>query len=131
MLVVAPTSVVGTWASEAAKFVPDLVVRTLPHTHRRRGESVAEAVDGAHLVVTSYAVLRIDAAEFAEVGWRGVILDEAQFVKNDRSKTHQALRRLSTPFVLAVTGTPLENSLMDLWSLFALAAGRALSLIHI
>ncbi|MGO4130329.1 SNF2-related protein [Janibacter sp. RAF52] len=122
VLVVAPTSVVGTWASEAAKFVPDLVVRTLPHTHRRRGESVAEAVDGAHLVVTSYAVLRIDAAEFAEVGWRGVILDEAQFVKNDRSKTHQALRRLSAPFVLAVTGTPLENSLMDLWSLFALAA---------
>ena len=122
VLVVAPTSVVGTWASEAAKFVPGLVVRTLPQTHRRRGESVAEAVDGAHLVVTSYAVLRIDAAEFAEVGWRGVILDEAQFVKNDRSKTHQALRRLSTPFVLAVTGTPLENSLMDLWSLFALAA---------
>lgn len=122
VLVVAPTSVVGTWASEAAKFVPDLEVRALGQTHRRRGTTVTEAVEGAHLVVTSYAVLRIDAEQFAEVEWRGVILDEAQFVKNDRSKTHQALRRLSAPFVLAVTGTPLENSLMDLWSLFALAA---------
>lgn len=122
VLVVAPTSVVGTWASEAAKFVPDLDVRTLGSTHKRRGSTVRESVEGAHLVVTSYAVLRIDADQFTEVEWRGVILDEAQFVKNDRSKTHQALRGLSTPFVLAVTGTPLENSLMDLWSLFALAA---------
>ncbi|MDN5717255.1 MAG: DEAD/DEAH box helicase [Janibacter sp.] len=122
VLVVAPTSVVGTWASEAAKFVPDLEVCTLGSTHKRRGSSVVEAVEGAQLVVTSYAVLRIDAEQFTEVEWRGVILDEAQFVKNDRSKIHQALRGLSAPFVLAVTGTPLENSLMDLWSLFALAA---------
>ncbi|HIZ98994.1 MAG TPA: SWIM zinc finger family protein, partial [Candidatus Janibacter merdipullorum] len=122
VLVVAPTSVVTTWEGEAERFAPDLRVRTLPQTHRRRGATVAEAVDGAQLVITSYAVLRIDAEQFSEVGWRGVILDEAQLVKNDRSKTHQALRRLSAPFVLAVTGTPLENSLMDLWSLLALAA---------
>lgn len=122
VLVVAPTSVVPIWAAEAAKFVPDLSVRTLPSTHRRRGSTVAEAVAGAQLVVTSYAVLRIDGEQFAEVDWRGLVLDEAQTVKNDRSKTHQALRRLSAPFVLAVTGTPLENSLMDLWSLLALAA---------
>ncbi|MGO1166348.1 MAG: DEAD/DEAH box helicase [Janibacter sp.] len=122
VLVVAPTSVVGTWVSEAERFVPDLEVRTLGQTHRRRGTTVGEAVAGAHLVVTSYAVLRIDAEEFAEVPWRGVILDEAQFVKNSRAKSHQAVGRLSAPFVLAVTGTPLENSLMDLWSLLALAA---------
>lgn len=122
VLVVAPTSVVGTWASEAHTFVPDLEVRTLGRTSRTRGQDVAEAVAGAQLVVTSYAVLRIDADEFAAVDWRGVVIDEAQFVKNDRAKAHQAIRRLSTPFVLAVTGTPLENSLMDLWSLLALAA---------
>ena len=122
VLVVAPTSVVGTWVAEARTFVPDLDVRALTSTHRRRGSSVTEAVAGAQLVVTSYAVLRIDAEQFAEVDWSGLVLDEAQFVKNDRSKTHQALRRLSAPFVLAVTGTPLENSLMDLWSLLALAA---------
>nr|WP_246297457.1 DEAD/DEAH box helicase [Janibacter cremeus] len=122
VLVIAPTSVVGTWAGEAERFAPDLDVRVLTQTHKRRGETVSEATAGADLVVTSYAVLRIDAEEFADVAWRGVLIDEAQFVKNSRSKTHQAIRRLSAPFVLVVTGTPLENSLMDLWSMLALAA---------
>lgn len=122
VLVIAPTSVVGTWAGEAARFAPDLDVRVLAQTHTRRGATVAESTAGADLVVTSYAVLRIDAEEFADVPWRGVLIDEAQYVKNSRSKTHHAIRRLSAPFVLVVTGTPLENSLMDLWSMLALAA---------
>lgn len=122
VLVIAPTSVLETWHSEAARFTPGLRVVMLPATERRRGTSVEEAAVGADLVITSYAVARIDDRGFAAVPWRGVILDEAQFVKNPRSKGHQAVRRLRAPFVLAITGTPLENSLMDLWAILALAA---------
>lgn len=122
VLVVAPSSVVGTWVSEAARFVPDLKVVPLAETSKRRGGTVAEAIDGAEVVVTSYAVLRLDGEQFAENRWNGLILDEAQSVKNHQSKTFQAAKRIGAPFTLAITGTPLENSLMDLWSMLALAA---------
>jgi len=79
-------------------------------------------VAGADLVVTSYALLRLDAAELESLPWSGLVLDEAQFVKNHRAKTYQAARRVGAPFALAITGTPLENSLMDLWSLLSVAA---------
>ncbi|RNI19935.1 DEAD/DEAH box helicase [Flexivirga caeni] len=122
VLVVAPSSVVGTWVSEAARFVPELRVVTLAETSRRRGTTVSEAIGDAQLVVTSYAVLRLDAEQFAAAKWNGLVLDEAQWVKNHQSKTFQAAKRIGAPFTLAVTGTPLENSLMDLWSMLALAA---------
>lgn len=121
-LVVAPTSVVSNWAHEAARFAPDLRVVTLEGTAARRRSGLAEAVGGADLVVTSYTVVRIDADHFAALTWRGVVLDEAQFVKNHRAKTYQSVRRLPAPFKLAITGTPLENSLMDLWSLLSITA---------
>ncbi|TWE10170.1 DEAD/DEAH box helicase [Rudaeicoccus suwonensis] len=122
VLVVAPSSVVGTWVREAARFVPELRVVALDSTGRRRGTSVQEAIAHAEVVVTSYAVLRLDADEFAECRWNGLVLDEAQWVKNHQSKTFQAAKRIGAPFTLAITGTPLENSLMDLWSMLALAA---------
>ncbi len=122
VLVVAPSSVLGIWVSEAAKFAPDIPVVALPQTSRKRGRSIVETIGDAKVVVTSYAVLRLDADAFREHTWRGLILDEAQWVKNHRSKTFQAAKRIGAPFTLAITGTPLENSLMDLWSMFALAA---------
>lgn len=122
VLVVAPTSVTGTWADEAARFAPALRVQVVGETSRRRGTPLAQAVEGADIVVTSYAVLRIDDRAFRVHRWRALVLDEAQFVKNHQSKTYHAARRLDVPFTLAVTGTPLENSLMDLWSMFSLAA---------
>jgi len=122
ILVVAPTSMLGVWASEAARFAPDLRVVVLGETTKRRAIPVGEVVADADLVVTSYAVARIDGEEFAGVDWRGLILDEAQFVKNHQAKTHHVLRTFRAPFRLAMTGTPLENSLMDLWSLLALVA---------
>ena len=122
VLVVAPSSVVGAWVGEAQRFVPDLRVVALGETSRRRGTTVAQAAAGADLVVTSYAVLRLDADEFAEAPWTGLVLDEAQSVKNHQSKTFQAAKRVGAPFTLAITGTPLENSLMDLWSMLALVA---------
>ncbi len=121
-LVVAPTSVLGTWAAEAARFAPQLGVRVLGQTAARRGLPVTEVAVDADVVVTSYAVLRLDADEFRELCWAGLVLDEAQAVKNHQSATYQAVRRLDARCRFAVSGTPMENNLMELWSLLSIAA---------
>jgi superfamily II DNA or RNA helicase len=121
-LVVAPTSVVSNWAGEAARFAPGLTTVCLATSTAKRGRPISEVMAGADLVLTSYALLRIELDQLAEGQWAGVILDEAQFVKNHRAKTYQCARRISAPFKLAVTGTPLENSLMDLWALLSITA---------
>lgn len=120
VLVVAPTSVLSTWASEAARFAPGLSVRVVSQTAAKRGVPLAEVVDGANLVVTSYTLLRLDDDEYAAQPWSAVVLDEAQFVKNRQSKAYRAVRRLQARARLALTGTPLENNLMDLWSLLSI-----------
>ncbi len=121
-LVVAPTSVVSTWAHEAATFTPGLVVRTVTESHSRRGTSVAALAEGADVVVTSYTLYRLEVDSYAALPWGGLVLDEAQTVKNHRGKTYQSVRRLDVPFRLALTGTPLENRLLDLWSLLSIVA---------
>jgi len=121
-LVVAPTSVVGNWAREAEKFAPGLRVATIAATRSRRGTELADAVEGADLVVTSYALFRIENEAYRAQTWAGLLLDEAQFVKNHQGKTYQCARRLDAPFKLAITGTPLENSLMDLWAMLSIVA---------
>ena len=121
-LIVAPTSVVATWASEAARFAPGLSVVTLTDTLRRRGQRLDEATAGADVVVTSYTLFRIDAEAHAAARWSGLVLDEAQFAKNHQSKVHRCARMLPAPFKLAITGTPMENNLMELWSLLSITA---------
>ena len=122
LLIVAPTSVVGTWAGEADRFCPQLRVVTITETSRRSGRALADVIGDADLVVTSYALLRIDEVAYRDQEWSGLVLDEAQFVKNHQAKTYQAARRVPAPVKLAITGTPLENSLMDLWSLLSITA---------
>lgn len=122
VLVVAPASVVGTWADEAARFAPGLKVVTIGATRVRRGSVLADEIRGADVVVTSYTLLRLEQEQYLATSWRALVLDEAQFVKNHRSRTHQVAQQIGAPFTLAITGTPLENSLGDLWSMFALAA---------
>ncbi|MCM6760863.1 DEAD/DEAH box helicase [Rathayibacter sp. ZW T2_19] len=117
-LVVAPTSVVPGWASEAARFTPDLRVHTVSST--RAG--LAGIPDDVDVVLTSYAVLRLAAEEWSTRSWSALILDEAQFVKNSSSQTHRAARSIAAPITLALTGTPLENSLDELWAILALTA---------
>ncbi|WP_461167641.1 SNF2-related protein [Tsukamurella serpentis] len=119
-LVVAPTSVVGNWAAECRRFAPHLTVAAVTETSRKSGASIATLVDGADVVLTSYTLLRLDAEEYEAVSWAGVILDEAQFVKNPRSKAFAAVSLLDRRFTLAVTGTPMENHLEELWALTAL-----------
>ncbi|MCB0963869.1 MAG: DEAD/DEAH box helicase family protein, partial [Acidimicrobiales bacterium] len=121
-LVVAPTSVVENWAREAARFAPDLRVATIGETAKRRGTPLTEAIGDASLVITSYALFRIDFDQYDAVGWEVLLLDEAQFVKNHTSKAYRCARRLDAATKIAMTGTPMENSLMDLWSLLSIAA---------
>ena len=122
LLVVAPTSVVGNWAQEAARFAPGIAVTTITRTQAKAGRPLADAVSGADVAITSYALFRIDEEAYQDLPWSGLVLDEAQFVKNHQAKTYQCARKLAAPFKLAITGTPLENSLMDLWSLLSLVA---------
>jgi superfamily II DNA or RNA helicase len=121
-LVVAPSSVLPVWRAEAERFTPGLDVRVIDRTSRSRGSDLAEEIRGADLVVTSYTVLRIDDDEFSRPTFQGLVLDEAQFVKNRRSRTHQAAKGVRAGFHLAITGTPMENSLDDLWSILELSA---------
>lgn len=121
-LVVAPTSVVENWARESAGFAPSLRVATIGETQSRRGTTLRDEIGEADLVVTSYALFRIEFDAYADLEWSGLILDEAQFVKNHQGKTYQCARKLDAPFKLAITGTPLENSLMDLWALLSITA---------
>jgi superfamily II DNA or RNA helicase len=121
-LVVAPTSVVANWATEATRFAPGLAVMTITDTLRRRGQDLPEVIAGADVVITSYTLFRLDTDAYAAVGWSGLILDEAQFTKNHQSKVYQCARRLPALFKLAITGTPMENNLMELWSLLSITA---------
>jgi len=121
-LVVAPTSVVGNWTSESMKFAPGLKVVSVGETFAKSGLDSASFFAGADIVITSYALFRIDFAEYGMQPFAGLILDEAQFVKNHQSKAYQCARKLKAPFKLAVTGTPLENNLMELWTLLSIVA---------
>ncbi len=120
-LVVAPTSVVPGWVGEAARFAPGLTVSAVADTLAKSGRTAGELAD-ADIVVTTYTLLRLDAAAYRSVPWAGVILDEAQYVKNHQSMTYKCVRELDTPFKLAITGTPMENNLTELWSLLSITA---------
>lgn len=120
VLVVAPTSVLSTWKSEAARFFPELIVEVVAETARRRGMDLPSIITGADLVITSYTIARLDAEEWEAQEFGGLVIDEAQAAKNPRTAIHKVLREITTPWVFAVTGTPVENSLTDLWAILTL-----------
>jgi superfamily II DNA or RNA helicase len=121
-LVIAPTSVVFNWTTETERFTPALKVAAITETRARRGEGLDAAIAGADIVVTSYTLFRLEYADYEAVEWAGMVLDEAQFVKNHQSQAYQCAKKLSSPFKLAITGTPMENNLMELWSLLSITA---------
>ena len=120
VLVVAPTSVVGVWVEQARQFTPQLRVRAVTETATRRRTTIAQEAANADIIVTSYTLVRLEAQQWSQVRLGGVVIDEAQAVKNPRTATYRALRDLEAPWKLAVSGTPIENSLSDLWSLLSL-----------
>jgi SNF2 family DNA or RNA helicase len=119
-LLVAPTSVLGNWEREVARFAPGLTVVRHYGAERARSAADIPARPGT-LVVTSYGLLRRDAELLAQVAWSAVILDEAQNVKNAASATARAARALSASHRFALTGTPIENRLAELWSILEFA----------
>ena len=116
-LVIAPPAVLGNWAAEAARFTPGLRVRMHHGASRASGEEVAGEVAEADIVLTTYATGVRDVDELAKVDWARLIVDEAQAIKNPASDTAQELRRIPARSRLALTGTPVENGLGDLWSI--------------
>ena len=116
-LVIAPAAVVGNWAAEAARFTPGLRV-VVHHGASRSSEHELEAeIAGADIVITTYATAVRDIDALVATTWSRIVLDEAQAIKNPASETFQQLRRIPARTRLALTGTPIENGLGDLWSI--------------
>lgn len=116
-LLVCPTSVLGNWEKEVKRFAPRL--KTLVHhgDRRSRGSAFAKAVQDKHLVITSYALLYRDLKPLQSVNWQCLVLDEAQNIKNSDAKQSKAARQIEAQFRVALTGTPVENRLGELWSI--------------
>jgi len=114
-LVVCPTSLVFNWVAEAQKFTPQLKVVALHGVNRHK---LFEEIPRSDLVVTSYALIRRDLERYQQFEFDTVILDEAQHIKNRATQNAQAVKMIRTQHRLVLTGTPLENSVLDLWSIF-------------
>jgi SNF2 family DNA or RNA helicase len=116
-LLVCPMSLVGNWQREAARFTPDLAVYVHHGSGRLAGGDLTAALTSADLVITTYGVATRDREALSRVQWARVICDEAQSIKNSATRQAQAVRRIPAASRIALTGTPVENRLSDLWSL--------------
>jgi SNF2 family DNA or RNA helicase len=118
-LVIAPTSVLGNWRKEIERFAPQL--RTLVHqgsTRLKDKQAFAQACQGYDVVLTSFALARLDEKILQSLQWHRVVVDEAQNIKNPQAAQTRAILKIPAPRRLALTGTPVENRLRDLWSIF-------------
>jgi SNF2 family DNA or RNA helicase len=118
VLLVCPMSVVGNWKKEAERFTPELPVLVHHGLKRTRGTAFAREANKQALVLSSYALLHRDLDLLNKVAWAGVVLDEAQNIKNPNTKQAQAARSLQAGYRIALTGTPVENHVGDLWSIW-------------
>lgn len=112
-LIVVPTSLVHNWLNETRKFSPGLVINT--YTGPQRG-NLAELANTSDLIITSYGILRNDLEQFLAIRFFYIVLDESQAIKNPGSKTYLSVLQLKSDYRIVLTGTPIENSLTDLWS---------------
>ena len=117
-LIVCPTSVLGNWQRELEKFAPDLKVHLHYSSNRLKGDAFAEYIADYDVVLTSYGLTHQDFDELASVHWGSIILDEAQNIKNAQTKQSRAVRKLHGRHHVALTGTPMENRLSELWAIF-------------
>jgi hypothetical protein len=135
-LVICPPAVLTNWASEAARFTRLLKVSVHHGPRRAEGESIARMAGNADIVLTTYATAVRDIDALSAITWRRVVVDEAQVIKNHNSDTARELRRLSAQSRLALTGTPVENGLGDLWAILdwtnpGLVGGRTAFIEHL
>ncbi|QHW33514.1 DEAD/DEAH box helicase [Paenibacillus rhizovicinus] len=117
-LLICPTSVIGNWEKELERFAPEIRVLVHYGPKRARGEEFAAAVAEADLVITSYTLAPIDEEDMQRISWDVVCLDEAQNIKNYYTKQSISIRSLPANHRIALTGTPMENRLTELWSLY-------------
>lgn len=117
-LIICPTSVLGNWQKELEKFGPDLRVHLHYGSNRLKGEEFASQVNEADIVLTSYGLSHLDEEEISAYDWGTICLDEAQNIKNAQTKQSRAIRKLKSDHNIALTGTPMENRLTELWSIF-------------
>ncbi|MCK5813404.1 MAG: DEAD/DEAH box helicase [Cocleimonas sp.] len=118
-LLIAPTSVLGNWQKEMLKFAPQLT--SLIHHGSQRAKKPAEfykTIENKDVVITSYSIARLDNKLLKQINWQRIVIDEAQNIKNPKSAQAKAIYTLKAPHRIAMTGTPIENRLMDMWSLF-------------
>jgi len=120
-LLICPTSVLGNWQMELKRFAPSLRVHLHYGPQRLKGADFRETVKEADLVLTSYTLSHLDEAELSSLEWNSICLDEAQNIKNAYTKQASAIRRLNGYHRIALTGTPIENRLTELWSIFDFA----------
>ena len=116
-LVICPMSVVGNWQKEAARFTPNLPLMVHHGLARAKGSAFKKLAARHAIVLSSFALLHRDFELLKEVNWAGVILDEAQNIKNPETKQARAARTLKSDYRVALTGTPVENNVGDLWSI--------------
>src|SRR5262249_8964547 len=115
VLIVCPTSVVGNWQREFARFAPELSVQVHHGSGRRKGGEFQKRLADQNIVLSSYSLLLRDFDTFRDIRWRAVILDEAQNIKNPETKQAKAARSLNADYRIALTGTPVENHVGELW----------------
>ncbi|ASC70536.1 type III restriction endonuclease subunit R [Halomicronema hongdechloris C2206] len=116
-LLVCPTSVLGNWEREVKRFAPDLKTLVYHGDKRPHGTAFTKAAKAVQMVITSYPLVKRDLRDLKRVEWQGLVLDEAQNIKNPEAKQSKAVRELEAQFRIALTGTPVENRLAELWSI--------------
>ncbi|OAH54453.1 ATP-dependent helicase [Domibacillus aminovorans] len=117
-LIICPTSVLGNWQRELASFAPDLSVMLYYGKDRPRGEALLKEIAKADVVLTTYGLVHSDFETLEKVEWSTAALDEAQNIKNAGTKQSRAVRKLNSRHFIALTGTPMENRLSELWTIF-------------
>lgn len=117
VLLICPTSVAGNWQREVARFAPSLRVLLHHGSERLSGDEFIREAARRDLIISTYTLVHRDERELAAVEWDGVVLDEAQNIKNAEAKQTRSIRRLKAGFRIALTGTPVENNLSELWSI--------------
>lgn len=117
VLLVCPTSVINNWRKEAVRFTPELSVMVHHGTSRKKEEEFKKEAVNHNVIISSYGLLQRDVKFLKGISWAGVILDEAQNIKNPETKQAKAARALEADYRIALTGTPVENNVGDLWSI--------------
>lgn len=117
-LIICPTSVLGNWQKEIERFAPSMKTHLHYGSNRLKGEDFAREITEVDVVLTSYGLSHLDLKDFEAITWGTIAIDEAQNIKNAHTKQSRAVRKLRGQHHIALTGTPMENRLSELWSIF-------------